>query len=928
MTRAWVVGMVLVLAGCGSDKGSVEELVICEAGALQCSGDGLGVERCADTGESWEPLEQCIQGASCNQGRCQCPEWGVAGSEACFVPGVEGCADWFTAVDGSCESAAGSCGAGQIYAGGECRGVGVAKCPDGWVQDPEGTGCLPDEKPCDQGKLWVAGEGCLNPGPVLSCGNVNSPWPGHVPEGELVYVHSESAVAAEEGTSTAPYKSLQDAIDNAPDDATVVLGTGFYDGGALIDRPLSILGKCAEYVTVTGSVTHTPAGHDFSSQFAIVVSDAAGGELSGFTLLGADWVDNSASAGIFVGSSADFTVSDIHFKFPSGAAVHGADSPSLTIANCHFEGVNVLSGQVGAYGQTAYGVLLQDSGGSLVTDSHFDSTQGADIKTVGSVSTVTRNHFDRRGVYGGLSPVGVWIYQSPAQTVISGNRFYKKMTHAVIVEESVCLLERNLVEGSVTDFDDLNGPAIKGVDSQIDIVANHILDNQFAGINLRSCSGAIEYNRVEGGKGSDPGLKGGDGIVLVDCDPGPIKITGNSVVGNVRNGLLLSGSIVQVKNNVVAATEKSPSLNASIGAGLSLVEGSDGLLEGNIFVDNFMNGIRITDSFGRVQGNVIAGTTSAEGGVCGGGLVAINATMAQGISGNLFADNDCTAVLLQDSNVSEISGNSIEKTVGANGTLGIGIVSRGSSVNVLDNWIRNNEDAGVLLDDTYSVLEGNVFEDNGVAGVGGGLVVQNVDTPPVTIKSNTFAGNGFAGVVIRTSTFELRRNAMLNNVPNAAGVGGAGAWLETDSNGEVKLNVVRGNRLAGLAAFAAAELSVNLNLVQGTKTGALPGDGVPVQMADGIVALAGSFVSALYNRCQSNALAGLLFMNAEGYASGNQLVDNGTFGLHLISSNITIEENQIEGNGSGGQSTETGREVPDYLFGQLVPCAFELGEGP
>lgn len=929
MRKLFGLMLAIVALGCGSNGAGLEEPPFCVAGETRCSDDGEKVEVCREDGTAYDPFEQCITGASCQDARCACPDKQVAGSESCVTAGIPACAPWFAPSGKICAVETGGCGAAEIFAGGKCLPVGIQACPEGFEEDAGGGGCLPAEVECDVGKEWYIGKGCLPLGVQLPCGDVQTPWAIVPDDAEaVVYVYAGSDQETEDGTQSAPYKTIQDGIAAAPPGATVMVGTGNYVGGIHIDKPLRLLGKCAEYVTVDAGSHFQPPGYDIGTDFIIFAtpSPASAIEISGLTLSDIAGAENGKAAGIYVRGAPSALVHDISFDTLSGVALHFDQCDEASGYHLLVKDLTTRLVDLGPYGQSSNGVLVEDSAGVTVLNSSFIGTQGSDVRAVGSCPKVMANHFEKRGAFGGLSPVGVWLEgcEEGVSELVS-NRFMSKMTHAILAQSGQVEIIGNYIEGTVTDFDDINGPAVKVVEATFTIENNYLVGNQYAGIAVKgkTAKGDITGNRVEGTLGSDPGLKGGDGLIVLDCDPGPVIITGNSFVGNSRNGVLVSGSIAKLEHNLIKATLKSQSPNVAPGAGLNVVEGSDALVRGNVFDGNYGHGARFGESYGLVEGNVIAGTISAGGGLCSGGITAIDSLMGKGIINNLISGNQVAGIFLSNTSVDAISGNVIDQTIQGEGSLGTGIVAFDANLNIAENWIRGNHDGGAYLDTPLGSAVANVFQSNGTGGVGGGLLVRGAEKMPFAIEGNTFTDNGFAGLVVSSSQFEAVKNAFVDNVPNEAGVGGVGAWIQNGAEGALRLNHVADNQTAGFYAFAASEVTMGTNYIADTMAGSIPGDDAPIKMADGVAVTGGAFVSVLHNLLKGNAAAGIAFLNGEGVISANHLTDNGTYGLHLVKSQPTVKTNQYDGNLEGDISSEADRLVPEFEFVLSSPCTFD-----
>ncbi len=925
--RSVLIPLLLVVAACSSEKAKEEVKPECVAGERICSEDLLSILQCNESQTGFELVEKCIQGAMCSEGQCDCPAGMAAASDACVEVGIESCEAPFVATDSGCGLETPGCNAGEILVAGKCVPVGVEGCPAGWVVDEETGGCAVDEKPCTEGKDWAIGAGCFESGPVQSCGNPDDEW-GVIPEGmgELVFVNPASQATEETGTQGKPFKSLSAAAAEAPDGATLVLAKGTYVGGVVLDRGLSLMGKCAEYVTIDGTAQLPGQGGSDGARYGLLVVGEGPAVLAGFRLVDSASEPGHRGCGIGVDGLADVEIRDVTLEGLSGAAMELKSVGAARIHHVGFQETTMLD-DLGPFGQIGYGLRIAQSTGVEVYNCRFFKTQGADIHATESCPQVRLNHFEKRGGLGGLQPLGLWVQECADELVVEDNVFLAKMTHAVLVEGGKPFIRRNRIIGTVTDYNDVNGPAIKVTDALFEIVENHLLENQYAGIAVVGGKGSILANRVEKGLPSDPGLKNGDGLLLKDCDPGPVLVRNNTLVQNTRNGALVTASIARFERNVIVETLPSPALNVALGTGVQVVSGSDVGFEGNVISGNYRTGVRFDDAYGWLLGNVVSDTLADKDERCGGGVVLggqAGTVLSKGIADNLITGNFGAGIRADNSSLGEVKGNIIQETGGSKTALGIGMVLTGSEMNIHGNWFRTNRDSGVLLEGCTGQVDGNLFEDNGLKGKGGGLVAQNNLDSQLLVTGNTFRRNGLAGFVSHKASVDFRRNHLEDNLPAGGGSGGVGAWIEVASEAEVRANLARANKLAGLLSLEAGDVTFAVNYVESTATGAAPGPGdVPFQGADGISVAAGSFASVLYNTVRNNAQSGIAFFGSEGVVQGNLMQFNKGYGLELSGSSITLDVNRFEGNSDGEKQEGSSRTGPGKAVGPWVGCSKE-----
>jgi hypothetical protein len=91
-------------------------------------------------------------------------------------------------------------------------------------------------------------------------------------------------------------------------------------------------------------------------------------------------------------------------------------------------------------------------------------------------------------------------------------------------------------------------------------------------------------------------------------------------------------------------------------------------------------------------------------------------------------------------------------------------------------------------------------------------------------------------------------------------------------------------------------------------------------MADGIAVSADSVASCLYNRVERSAMAGIAYFESTGVLTGNLLANNGTYGIELSNSAVTLETNVMSGNQSGNLTESGDRVGPASPLGKWVVC--------
>lgn len=250
---------------------------------------------CGDGG-SEPPTDACPAGDEKSvDGRCRpvdeaCPDGTTLGAQASCVP--PGCAPGTWDVDGACltagvDNAGRPCPPGHYEDLGRCVPAGVPPeaCPDGFVASD--GGCAPElpDGTCPSGTMAVLG--ATECQPITDCGS--APW-GHIDLGPDTQYVSASFAGVSDGSSAAPWTTLDEAVQAAAPGAVVAVGAGSYDPVQVVgDKPIRLWGRCPQLVEIvvpgggvgillTGPVTGTEIrGFAIQGGLAgLVVSDATG----------------------------------------------------------------------------------------------------------------------------------------------------------------------------------------------------------------------------------------------------------------------------------------------------------------------------------------------------------------------------------------------------------------------------------------------------------------------------------------------------------------------------------------------------------------------------------------------------------------------------------------------------------------------------
>ncbi len=276
------------------------------------------------------------------------------------------CPDGFR-VDGTLCSPAvpGECPAGTAsFIGDErCAEVGAKSCADGFERDASGVGCAaPPSPPCD-----VTSRSDITSGACRPIGDCDAPFP---PAAATMFVDASLPLAAVDATHK---RGFNEAVAAAPAGSVIAVAEGTYGAHVTIDKPLTIIGRCAAKVVFDKSETTT-------SDAAFRVRGTSDVSLSGFTVRG-------HQNPITLVGSASATVNDVIVDGPVGAGFF-VERSRLTARRVKVIAPHALSG-----GEQGFGVAA--GVGSSVTLDEADLVGGAVgvyAASEGTLVTMRRSH--------------------------------------------------------------------------------------------------------------------------------------------------------------------------------------------------------------------------------------------------------------------------------------------------------------------------------------------------------------------------------------------------------------------------------------------------------------------------------------------------------------------------------------------------------
>jgi len=236
--RLSLLALVWTVAACGSDK--EEATVTYTPDVPTHAASDAASDAAPDTSEITCPMGHVL-----------------TEPDECQAVGIQGCDDMFIHPEtGLCEPSTDHCPPGQIpvFSGDDqgCHPVGLPDCHPDFI-DPNTGLCHHDSDVCEPGLLPIPTLGCLSLDPPGGCGE--GTWGGVEELAGDVHVDVSYGGADSNGSRDKPWTMISYALGAAEPGGRVVLAAGVYDESVLLTQSISMVGRCASMVALSG--THT-----------------------------------------------------------------------------------------------------------------------------------------------------------------------------------------------------------------------------------------------------------------------------------------------------------------------------------------------------------------------------------------------------------------------------------------------------------------------------------------------------------------------------------------------------------------------------------------------------------------------------------------------------------------------------------------------
>ena len=672
------------------------------------------------------------------------------------------------------------------------------------------------------------------------------------------FVDQSYSGSSPDGSQSKPYPTIGAALKSASAGAHIAVAAGTYKEGVVIDKKVTLQGRCAQMMTITGAGKYTVE----------VKSSATGSVLRHLAIKGAD----------------------------RGLLVYGASitADHMVVQGCEGRGIQVQSGGTLSLrdslvaGNRDGGIVLFGSKASVERGVVRDTREWATDKKFGE------------GIYADvdLSGQGRGSELVLRDSLVAGNR-----TAGISMWSSKATVERSVVRDSREQASDKkSGVGIRASvssgqsqGSELTLRDSLVAENRYMGVLLFSSQATLERAVVRDTHEDALSKKLGGGI-YAGVDTGQsrgseLTLSDSLVVGNQTAGIELRSSKATVKRSVVRGTREQASdqkggVGIIVSVGFEQSQGSELTLHDSLVASNRQTGISLWSSKATVRRSTVRDTREqASDKSEGAGITAsVAPEQSQGseltLSDSLVARNRDVGILLFSSKASVqncVVRDTLERA--SDRRSGHGIMasiesgqSQGSELTLSDSLVASNRSAGISLFSSKATVQNSVvrdtLEDASDKGLGMGIAAvflsgQSLGSE-LTLNDSLVAGNRAAGIDLEGSKATVQRSVVRDTRERASdkkyGSGIQVAFYSGQSReSELTLrdSLVAGNRNVGIDLYG-SKATVQRSVVRDTRKDGLGHYG------DGLLAADKSTLHASDTTVERNARAGFLFTNSGG----------------------------------------------------------------
>ena len=436
-----------------------------------------------------------------------CRDSGDSRSDAEVSPdmGVPECGPGLVARGPACVPVFSRCKQNEVALfGGGCKRVGApAKCLPGWKAVKEGwcEPVLPAAK-CAKGSMALIGKSTCQA--IRDCGS--SKYGNIQLTSKTIHVDRQYSRPDADGSMGKPYQSIEEALTASTSGAHIAVAAGEYQEDLVINKPVTLEGRCPKMVTVMGYKKDHKATIQVAASGTVIRGLSVTGSHHGVVLFNATKVlvdrcaiTGNADPGLIAENNSEVTLRRTLVAGNHTRGVAGKNS-SITVDACE---IRETKEKLYEKEMLADGVFMRDGSltvqDSLVVDNgkhsgvYFYNSKG---KVIRSVIRGTRDGPKDREI----TTSGVGIYEGSQVTVqdslISGNRQL-----GIYVKESSAHIERSIVRGTRTRSGDGGfGIGIQAVGSASQpagvLIVRDSTISENANIGVSMIGGAVSLERM------------------------------------------------------------------------------------------------------------------------------------------------------------------------------------------------------------------------------------------------------------------------------------------------------------------------------------------------------------------------------------------------------------------------------------------------
>lgn len=704
----------------------------------------------------------------------------------------------------------------------DCEAGDKLPCPEGHEEDPAGFHCEPIYDDCPPGERPLTGGGCL---PVVlppeDC--PSGPFPEGPGEAETVlYVLAGSGCQDECGSAEAPFPSLSQATESAPDGAHVLIGPGTYEEGLHLTRSVHLVGLCPAEVFLNGAIEVDDVGKFEAA--AVVATGAAQISLSGLRI-------SSKGAGVAFYDVAHYSLHDLEIAEATGAAAyfHKSDGEGQRLW-VHDTGAGTGSGKDGL------GIWLEKGSALELKESLLENNRSVGAHADGYGAQLRLQDCTVRDTQMNAAEVGGYGVRSNTHAELHLTRVLLERNHSrgiYAYGQSALWMEDSVIRDTLPEVNQSGsqsfgwGIHVKG--SSTAELTRTVLARNTGIAFMATSSGTTVTLRQVAIRDTAPYANGKFGRGLEVNQGALLEMTGGAILRSKGHGAVAldEGSEALFRGTVVFQTDVEP--------GTALGRGVEAAKKGRINLYRCL--LENSGTSGAVSLDIGALVELEECNIRGtrtdpiehfgvGFMVAKGAVgtaqrslFEQNRYGSLLCTNDGAHMDLEDCVLRDGVVSPIEEAgVG-------GFILYSGTAQMTRVAVENNIGLGLLVfGEAASVtMESGIVRDSYPASPNnGGYGIQVEEGAAFEMTSSLIDGNVETGLLVggADASAIISGSAIRNTAADAAGTTGAGLQVVENARAELSRSLLHGNALAAIQVLGApghSRLDIDQSVVRHTQ---------------------------------------------------------------------------------------------------------------